>query len=144
LIAVNACLFLFRFSCDGSEMGRISMSMVEDIGGKEGLRQASAAIFEHSRENPVLRGFFAPIDTPEQRARFEEALKRHLDFDSEAVPEAMAEAHRPLMGQGLTDADFDAIYDLYHETLSEVGVPGGMLYGFLEAFEDLRDRLVED
>ncbi|MBI1179156.1 MAG: hypothetical protein GC201_01265 [Alphaproteobacteria bacterium] len=120
------------------------MSMVQDIGGVEGLHRASDVLFEAARANPVLAGLFESIDTPAQRERFEEALRLHLDFESDAVPGAMAEAHKALMGRGISDADFDAVYDLYHETLSEVGVPGGMLYGFLEAFEDLRDRLVDE
>ncbi|MEN3952069.1 hypothetical protein [Iodidimonas sp. SYSU 1G8] len=118
------------------------MSMVEDIGGVEGLHKASDAFFSHARAHPAVRAYFEAVDGPSLRAGIEEALKLHLDFASDQVPEAMARAHQALVGKGLSDKEFDAIYDLYHETLSDVGVPGGMLYGFLEAFEDLRGALV--
>jgi len=118
------------------------MSMLQDIGGTEGLHRASDAFFTHARAHPAVRAYFESIDGPSMRAGIEDALRLHLDFESDQVPEAMARAHAALLGKGLSATEFDAIYDLYHETLSEVGIPGGMLYGFLEAFEDLRGTLV--
>jgi truncated hemoglobin YjbI len=118
------------------------MSMVQDIGGAEGLHRASDAFFTHAKAHPAVRAYFEAVDAPDMRAAIEDALRLHLDFSVDEVPQAMARAHAALVGKGLSNAEFDAIYDLYHETLSEVGVPGGMLYGFLEAFEDLRGTLV--
>ena len=118
------------------------MSMLADIGGTEGLHQASDAFFTHARAHPAVRAYFEAVDGPSMRAGIEEALRAHLDFEPDEVPQAMARAHEALVGKGLSNAEFDALYDIYHETLSAVGVPGGMLYGFLEAFEDLRGALV--
>ena len=118
------------------------MSMLQDIGGTEGLHRASDAFFSHAKAHPAVRAYFEAVDGPSIRAGIEDALLLHLDFESQDVPDAMARAHAALVGKGLSNSEFDAIYDVYHETLSEVGVPGGMLYGFLEAFEDLRSALV--
>ena len=51
----------------------------------------------------------------------------------------MANAHAFVVGRGMDDDAFDAIYDHYHDSLAEMGIPGGMVHLFLEAFEDLRD-----
>jgi truncated hemoglobin YjbI len=118
------------------------MSMLADIGGTDGLHRASDAFFTHARAHPAVRAYFDAVDGPSMRAGIEEALKHHLEFEPDEVPEALARAHAALMGKGLTNTEFDALYDIYHEALSDTGLPGGMLYGFLEAFEDLRGALV--
>lgn len=119
------------------------MSMLADIGGAEGLNRASDAFFTHARAHPAVRAYFEAVDGPDLRAGIEEALRHHLEFEADKVPEALARAHAALVGKGLSDSEFDALYDIYHEALSDAGVPGGMLHGFLEAFEDLRGALVE-
>lgn len=118
------------------------MSMLADIGGPEGLHRASDAFFTHARAHPAVKAYFDAIDEPTMQAGIEDALRAHLEFEPSDVPAAMARAHAGLIGKGLTNSEFDALYDIYHETLSEVGVPGGMLYGFLEEFENMRDALV--
>jgi truncated hemoglobin YjbI len=118
------------------------MSMLADIGGTDGLHRASDAFFTHARAHPAVRAYFEAVDAPSMRAEIEEALRAHLEFEPEQVPQAMARAHEALVGKGMANSEFDALYDIYHETLSAAGVPGGMLYGFLEAFEDLRGALV--
>ncbi len=118
------------------------MSMLADIGGTDGLHRASDAFFTHARAHPAVRAYFEAVDGPSMRAGIEEALRHHLEFEPDEVPQALSRAHAALVGKGLSNSEFDALYDIYHEALSDVGLPGGMLYGFLEAFEDLRGALV--
>jgi len=118
------------------------MSMVDDIGGEEGLHRASELFFEHVKVDEKLQAIFEGVDTPDRREKLEGALRLFLEFEPDQAAALMQQAHQGLAGKGLTDDAFDAIYDHYHETLAEVGVPGGMLYGFLEGFEDLRGELV--
>lgn len=118
------------------------MSMLADIGGAEGLHRASDAFFTHAKAHPSVRSYFDSVDGPSMQAGIEDALRAHLEFEPDQLPEAMARAHAALVGKGMSNTEFDALYDIYHETLSDAGVPGGMLYGFLEAFEDLRGALV--
>jgi len=40
-----------------------------------------------------VRAYFEAVDGPSMRAGIEDALRLHLDFESQDVPDAMARAH---------------------------------------------------
>ncbi|MCG8692180.1 MAG: hypothetical protein MI806_13310, partial [Minwuiales bacterium] len=54
----------------------------------------------------------------------------------------LKQAYGHLAGKGLSDEQFDAIYDHLHDAMAQLGLVGGMVHFMLEAFEDLRAELV--
>ena len=118
------------------------MSFVEDIGGEEAVKKALQAFHDRISADPSLDG---AIDSDQMTVSLDEqcaALCAFIDGETDIAAEKMPAAHGFIIGQGMTDDGFDTVYDHYHDSIAELGVPGGMVHLFLESFEDLREKAV--
>ena len=115
------------------------MDLVEEIGGEAGIRAMLSAFHTRINEdNETARA----VETDLMAARTDnqcQCVAHFISGDADKAHAEMADAHAFVVGRGMDDDAFDAIYDHYHDSLAEMGIPGGMVHLFLEAFEDLRD-----
>ena len=118
------------------------MSFVDDIGGETALKEMLATFYGRVREDGGIKD---NIDADEMESLTDaqcNCLTQFINGEGEEAANIMPTAHAFMIGKGLTDNGFDGVYDHYHDTLAELGIPGGMVHGFLEAFEDLREMAV--
>jgi truncated hemoglobin YjbI len=118
------------------------MSFVDDIGGEEALKGMLATFYSRVRADANISGC---IDAGQMESLTDAqctCLSHFINGEGDDAASTMPGAHAYMIGKGMTDNAFDGVYDHYHDTLAELGIPGGMVHGFLEAFEDLREVAV--
>jgi len=118
------------------------MSFVDEIGGEAALKGMLATFYGRVREDSDIKD---NIDVEEMESLTDaqcNCLAQFINGEGEGAANVMPAAHAFMIGKGMTENGFDAVYDHYHDTLAELGIPGGMVHGFLEAFEDLREIAV--
>ena len=115
------------------------MDLVEEIGGEAGIKAMLTAFHTRISEDTETAG---AVDKGLMTAGTDsqcQCVAHFINGDADKAQAEMANAHAFVVGRGMDDDAFDAIYDHYHDSLAEMGIPGGMVHLFLEAFEDLRD-----
>jgi truncated hemoglobin YjbI len=118
------------------------MSFVDDIGGEEALKGMLATFYSRVRKDAEIS---SGIDANQMESLADvqcTCLTQFINGDGDDAAATMPGAHAFMIGKGMTDNAFDGVYDHYHDTLAELGIPGGMVHSFLEAFEDLREVAV--
>jgi len=120
------------------------MSSVIEVGGDEALRTNADLLFKLILGDDRLRALFEGEDQAalrDKQATYLAAFLSEEDDVDTVGPLKQVYAH--LEGKGLTDEQFDAIYDHLHDAMAHLGITGGMVHFMLEAFEDLREDLVK-
>ncbi len=118
------------------------MSFVDEIGGKEAINGMLQAFYGRVREDAAIKGM---IDVSQMECLTDiqcQCLSLFIDGDGDEAAAIMPTAHAFMIDKDMSDVAFDGVYDHYHDTLAELGIPGGMVHLFLEAFEDLREIAV--
>lgn len=120
------------------------MSVVTEVGGEEALRNTADAFYGAMLGDDRLRSFFENEDKAALRDRQAAYLAAFLsEEDGVDSSGPLKDAYAHLVGKGLSDEQFDAIYDHLHDCIAQLGIVGGMVHFMLEEFEDLRDDLVK-
>ena len=114
------------------------MSFVDDIGGESAVKDMLGVFQGRLKNDESIAGHLDAAQMTALTNQQSACLCAFIDGETDDASNAMADAHAYMLGNGLSDDGFDAIYDHYHDSLAELGIPGGMVHLFLEAFEDLR------
>ncbi|TDI59131.1 MAG: hypothetical protein E2O92_08355 [Alphaproteobacteria bacterium] len=118
------------------------MSFADDIGGEKAINGMLQIFYSRVRDDAAIKGM---IDVSQMECLTDiqcRCLALFIDGEAEQAAAIMPTAHAFMIDKNLSDDAFNSVYDHYHDTLAELGIPGGMIHLFLEAFEDLREIAV--
>ncbi len=118
------------------------MSFVDDLGGEGALKTALDKMYGRMGDDENLRELIDLAAVKSLQAEQVNCLSLFIEGETDDAAAVMPAAHAFMMNKQFDDNAFDAMYDHYHNTLAEFGVPGGMVHGFLDSFEDLRILVV--
>jgi truncated hemoglobin YjbI len=119
------------------------MSFMDDIGGKSALIKAVHDFFHRTSEDEQVKTAFEGLDATTMAEEQVDAISAFLDDDEDGFAAKLRAAFRPMEDRGLSDDQFDTLYDHFHDAMIELGLPGGMVHEMLDKFEDLREHLVK-
>ncbi|MDX1580567.1 MAG: hypothetical protein R3360_02975 [Alphaproteobacteria bacterium] len=119
------------------------MSFMDDIGGRSALGEAVRDFFHRTEQDDSLSATLEGLDAGSMEDNQVEAISAFLQDDEDGFVRQLRAAFRPMEDRGLSDDQFDGLYDHFHDAMIELGLPGGMVHEMLDKFEDLREQLVK-
>lgn len=113
----------------------MSSSIYERIGGEPAVDAAVDVFYRKVLADPRISQFFDTVDMDRQRAKQKAFLTFALGGPSHYTGKDMRAAHAKM---ALTDAHFNAVMEHLGATLTELGVPGGLIAEAAAVAESVR------
>ena len=117
----------------------MTSSIYERIGGEPAVDAAVDIFYRKVLADPRISQFFDSVDMDRQRAKQKAFLSFAFGGPSHYSGQDMRAAHAKM---ALTDAHFNAVLENLGATLTELGVPGGLIAEAAAIAESVRPEVL--
>ncbi len=120
----------------------VSGSLFERMGGQNTIDVLIDQFFDKVLADKRVKKFFKGVDTERLRNKEKSYWAFAFGGESEYAGKALAEAHQPLLDKGLADQHFEAMMEIFNETLCEMDIHADVVQEACEIALSTRDEIL--
>ncbi len=129
-------------STQKSALSPINGSLFERLGGQNAIDVLIDKFFDKVLEDKRVKKFFEDVDTERLRNKEKSYWAFALGGESHYTGKTLEEAHRNLLDKGLADEHFDAMIEIFNQTLCEMDIPEDLVQEVCRIASSTRDKIL--
>ena len=117
-------------------------SLFEQMGGQNTVDTLIDKFFDKVLADQRVSLFFEDVDTERLRNKEKSYWASALGEESQYMGKTLEEAHRGLLDKGLNETHFEAMIELFNQTLCEMEIPGPLVQKICQIALSTRDQIL--